>query len=223
MSFLLLSLFFVFLSLSSSFSFCLCAFFCPFYSVISTFQFFSVFSTLFPSFSFFFVLLNLFILSNHFNYLVLILNLNFRNFFLLLFFFYKSLLFNFSFLFSSISVNLIAFLHSTTCSGMSSDPSHNANLVSVLSLLYLRFTYHICSLISVASFNVSLSHSSNYFFLFYLFSAIVQTSHLPFSTLFFLLLNFLFFLSSTFSIWICSCSPHFSFSFLFLVLYFLRS
>ena len=55
---------------------------------------------------------------------------------------------------------------------MSSDFLYNGHLVSLLSLLFLQFTCHICSLILIISFIVPLSHSCQYFFLFHLSSTI---------------------------------------------------
>ena len=60
-----------------------------------------------------------------------------------------------SLLFSLLSVNFLAFSHSSACSVVSSDFWHNGHLVSVLSLLCLQFACRVCILVLGAFFVAS--------------------------------------------------------------------
>ena len=118
-------------------------------------------------------------------------------------------------------MNLLSFSHSTTCSVVSSYFWHYGHLVSVLPILWLQFICHICSFFLITSFIASLSHYCKYFFFSHLWSAIILAFVLFIISCFVLscILTFLFFLSPTYSIRICSRFPHFLFSLLFVGLY----
>ena len=81
-------------------------------------------------------------------------------------------------------------------------------------------TYALCFFL-ITSFIASLSHYCKYFFFSHLWSAIILAFVLFIISCFVLscILTFLFFLSPTYSIRICSRFPHFLFSLLFVGLY----
>ena len=109
---------------------------CSYFLYLLSLILFSAFSAYFSTFFFLFYFSYCVLFSTLFNYLVLILGFNYCNFSLFIFSVnLLSLLSPIILLFSLLSVNFLAFSHSSTCSVVSSDFLHNGHLVSVLSLL----------------------------------------------------------------------------------------